>query len=346
MYRQIHCIGYELYTGPQFINRAIKVYPGLMSEFDDLAGRLKWIAQVVDTAQKAFPGKGRSAEGEILRVCMMPEFLMRGSQGAYDLRTVDLGVRFLQDLVSDRRFADWLFVFGTLVGRSHPTMPSPSGEIIDPDAPVEAYNLCPVIRGGWKVDGIDEATARVAATKVVLKEQLSNIDFIKITENAGTWARVGYLAPGGPAGPGRERQRRPDDGGAIFTIDGITFGLEICLDHDEGRLKDSPPQPGEPLIQVQLIPSCGMSIQPRSVVAIKDGLVFNVDGFLRHHTAVQMVATPSSFANPDAALRDPPGARRAIDLPPTPENFSEFYIGGPGQLWSYDPIDLPAAINA
>ena len=54
-------------------------------------------------------------------------------------------------------------------------------------------------------------------------------------------------------------------GGGVFTIDGITFGLEICLDHAK-----SPTGIGVPgrmteyanSIQILLIPSCGISFNP------------------------------------------------------------------------------------
>ncbi len=346
MYQKIQCVGYELYTGPRFINRSRKDYPGILSEFDDIAQRLAWIGQVVDVAQKAVPGKNKTSDGTILRICMMPEFLMRGAMGAYDMRTIDAGIRQLQTLVGDARYADWLFVFGTLVGRSHPTEDGlDGGRIIDREGPVETYNICPVVRGGWNADGTDDPRARVAATSVVMKEHLSGIDFIRTTENDGAWARVDYLPPVRGGGAGRERQRWGDDGAANFTIQSVTFGLEICLDHAQGRLKDSPPRTGEPLVQVQLIPSCGMSIQTDAVVAMAGGWVFNVDGFLSRHTVLREIAVAPTLAAPDAVLK-PPLAGRAIDLPDPPPGFDQLYADGPGRLTVYDPVDLPLAANA
>lgn len=62
-------------------------------------------------------------------------------------------------------------------------------------------------------------------------------------------------------------------GGSIFTIDGIRFGLEICLDHINHRL-----QPGSG-IQIQLVPSAGADIGDQAKLACVDGgIVFNVDG--------------------------------------------------------------------
>ena len=62
----------------------------------------------------------------------------------------------------------------------------------------------------------------------------------------------------------------------------VDFGLEICLDHYDGRLRrnlgNEPfPKPGD-AVHVQLIPSCGMQICGPSVVAGTNGFVFNCDG--------------------------------------------------------------------
>lgn len=59
-------------------------------------------------------------------------------------------------------------------------------------------------------------------------------------------------------------------GGAIFTLDGIKFGLKICLDH----LKALIPQGTG--IAVQLVPSAGASLKQFACVA--GGIAFNVDG--------------------------------------------------------------------
>ena len=70
-------------------------------------------------------------------------------------------------------------------------------------------------------------------------------------------------------------------GGSVFTVDGITFGLEVCLDHANRRLRkyyDNSAEASDPKVQVQLIPSWGMSIARPSICCTTNGLVFNVDG--------------------------------------------------------------------
>ncbi|MGE4047696.1 MAG: hypothetical protein AB7F35_22745, partial [Acetobacteraceae bacterium] len=70
--------------------------------------------------------------------------------------------------------------------------------------------------------------------------------------------------------PGASKFQDERMGGSIFTIDGITFGLEICLDHLNNRLK------GAEGVQIQLVPSAGASL--KQLACIPKGLAFNVDG--------------------------------------------------------------------
>lgn len=62
----------------------------------------------------------------------------------------------------------------------------------------------------------------------------------------------------------------------------VDFGVEICLDHSDVRLRrniDNEPWP-QPVdaLHVQIIPSCGMQISAPSVAADAKGFVFNCDG--------------------------------------------------------------------
>lgn len=59
-------------------------------------------------------------------------------------------------------------------------------------------------------------------------------------------------------------------GGSVFEIDGIRFGLEICLDHAENRLK------GTEGVSIQLVPSCGLTFEG-GYKCIQHGLYFGVD---------------------------------------------------------------------
>jgi hypothetical protein len=59
-----------------------------------------------------------------------------------------------------------------------------------------------------------------------------------------------------------------------FYIEKIKFGVEICLDHRRGRLREE----GHNDLDVQVITSCGMQIQKDSVSVKSGGLIFNCDG--------------------------------------------------------------------
>lgn len=62
----------------------------------------------------------------------------------------------------------------------------------------------------------------------------------------------------------------------------MDFGIEVCLDHSDVRLRrnidNEPfPLPGD-AVHIHLIPSCGMQISQPSVAADTNGFVFNCDG--------------------------------------------------------------------
>ncbi len=78
-----------------------------------------------------------------------------------------------------------------------------------------------------------------------------------------------------------ERSASGLGGGSLFEIDGLSFGLEVCLDHDVKRLKKSGVGP----VKVQLIPACGMSIKDNSKHMMANGFIFNVCGGSVHSVA-------------------------------------------------------------
>lgn len=63
----------------------------------------------------------------------------------------------------------------------------------------------------------------------------------------------------------------------------INYGIEICLDHDDARLRKNMTRENLPaddaVLQIQLVPSSGSVIVQQCVVAGANGFVFNVDGW-------------------------------------------------------------------
>jgi hypothetical protein len=125
-------------------------------------------------------------------------------------------------------------------------------------------NYALVQKGGFsRGDGINDYCMQ--------KELVSNLDFEKLTGSDDVKLfGANFETSEPPIGGAKERM-----GGGVFTMDGITFGMEICLDHLNQRLKNSPDAKN---ILIQLIPSAGMDIKTGSVACVNRGLLFNVDG--------------------------------------------------------------------
>jgi hypothetical protein len=174
----------------------------------------------------------------------------------------------------------------------------------------EIFNVA-LLQKGWCAPLLRDGSVREL---VVYKENISPIDFlrdasldwhdstganrkIKIdnTDNRPALPTLGSAdllgtTPNVKREPGKDVGSEINasglGGGSIFTMDGVTFGLEVCLDHAEHRLWQHYNGPnkraGDPRVQVQLIPSWGMSIgggdRGKEVSALPNGLVFNVDG--------------------------------------------------------------------
>lgn len=106
------------------------------------------------------------------------------------------------------------------------------------------------------------------------KAYVSNLDFDEVDNKAPKIKIFGrkeeYIEPRDDPGSASERM-----GGSVFHMDGINFGLEVCLDHLQGRLAADATR-GR--IQIQLIPSAGAYINPASVACVTGGILFNVDG--------------------------------------------------------------------
>jgi hypothetical protein len=179
--------------------------------------------------------------------------------------------------------------------------------LIEPKA-TEVFNVAQVQKG-WPAPHMGDGSLRAA---LVYKERVSPIDFTRDTnlawhETTGQNRRI--LIHGDADTPvmptegsvdlagsnqnvrvsgtavGSEINKSGVGGGTVVTIDGITFGIEVCLDHAVDRLHSfyhgasKFTEPGDPLPQVHLIPSWGMTIGGGHIVCPEPkGLVFNVDG--------------------------------------------------------------------
>jgi hypothetical protein len=251
---------------------------------------------------------------KVLKIFMAPEFYFRGKRGAYDVGAMAYLCEKARAVTQENRFADWLFVLGSCVcaateyqttgdkitkkdirtdqSTGKYTVTKPGNWAQQESAGIVLLdNYAIVQKGGipWGEFG--------AGDRVVLKQMRSGIDFDYQTQKDVT-SPVHLKKAGAVAmtstGPGAAKytvgtaldghytmvdkatDKTDERGplGCIFDIDGITFGLEVCLDHYDRRLADSPND--KSAIRVQLIPSWGAEIVDAN--AINSGIIFNVDG--------------------------------------------------------------------
>lgn len=137
---------------------------------------------------------------------------------------------------------------------------------------------------------IPGATSRV---KSMTSEKyfLSPIDFVLFETNNRDVVTEEMVAYPHIDLSGGDVKRKPFDKYAIFRQNYgesnapqyVDFGVEICLDHDDARLRKNMDRQVFPnaddAVYIQLVPSSGSAIVLQSVVADKNGFVFNCDGW-------------------------------------------------------------------
>jgi hypothetical protein len=298
-------------------------YVGLDDPREDIEARFRLVAAAADQAYDL--AEETRDDPSVLHVFVIPEFFFRGKTGAYnsspDHDLLNYGAKLARDLADQPKFVNWLFAFGTVL------YGDPTGAEADDkrkkaaaarddliQAIVRAYEAAP--SGETKdfvFDLLSQATefaqshplAVVRNSCYIYKQKcpewpmglhvkkrfVSHEDFVisYYSPDAYTEMNVAYPYVNESLG---EIKKEATDSRSIFCMDGITFAVEICLDHRRGRLRAVRREDEESRVPVdiQLVPSCGMQIQQPSVVAKAGGLVFNCDG---------QYSDRDSKANPD-----------------------------------------------
>ena len=375
-YKSVQFIGYFLPTGTfsecNYLGKDADYYYGQVTQkylgSEDI--ELDWQSRCTlmgEAIEQAFDKA--ETDTSTLKVFVAPEFYFRGPLGAYSLEIFDKIVEELRKKVSDEQWKHWLFVFGTIIGMADLNSEA-DDEADDSDSnsnnqkpkkikEKEIYNTA-LIQKGY----IPDMTNVEYEAKAVIKEYKSNIDFasegwkvVREPKNGKKDFLLKYkLYPNdmlsdndvqsifkknNSTGSGKEKQIWSYDGLGIFEVDGITFGLEVCLDHAQKRLKLSPPDSGDKKVQVQLIPSAGMSIQEASVIAVEDGLVFNCDGSGDGHTQLAKVIKKfDDFKNASTTrILD----YEEIDITKKSVENSHLYFEKLGKLHIYKIQDIPTS---
>lgn len=328
--QKIQFIGYVVYVGGKQAERSLQqFYPGMADIDNDIAGRIALMRGAIEQASR----HGRIDGGSTtLKIFVAPEFFFRGPTGAYTYDQYQTALAALQEYAHQAKFADWLFVFGSVVVASD----------LDDDKK-EVQNIVIVQRGNTGESGCH----------VIIKEHKSGKDFLvnPLGDDALDDRNVEHAAPAKVSDTGREKQKYNFGGEGIFSIDDITYGVEICYDHNMQRLRRSSVARGEARVQVQIIPSAGASIEAKGVVALAGGPVFNCDGLfgtgagahpdgISGHSQLCTVTT-AAFAKTAAVLANVDILEHVAVAPG--DLADGLFFKGAGQLHFYPATALPAA---
>lgn len=334
-YLKVICIGYRIATGeydenkkPIPVKPEDRNNPGAIEkqrqrdETVDIGNRVRLLISAIGAARNKYQNyvlaKGISSDEDqkTLKIFMAPEFFFRGPYGAYrDIGWVSNILSMMRTETRQQQYADWLFVHGSALFSTEKAVKGGDSLLLE--------NFALVQKGGPKTNELQEF--------VVAKEFPSHVDFKHPSVSDWEWykskkpeARIAggdrsALSPEGgrkdPLNPLSNRKPASElVGGCIFTMDGITFGLEVCRDHYLRRLASSK-EKGRALIQ--LVPSAGMSIEAESAACAPGGIIFNVDG-VTPHTQIWVYANK-----------------------PQPNEVTPASPSGGGDIVMYDPADIP-----
>jgi hypothetical protein len=343
-YQKVVCIAYEAFLAGDYP-------PGSDTEAADLEGRWKQMQAAIEIAYAKYQREKRCSPEEDrsrLKIFMAPEFYFRGPSGAYKIELFFEFLDKIPEFTKRRDFQDWLFVLGTFVcttvvddARPNP----PKGNT------VENYAL--VQKGGYA--GRDHVHDLLVA-----KEFPSAVDFeTPDTSKDNEWYRPDREAILG----GRPTKALPTPGsrefdpqlrksgrytkflassgvpavketggafGGIFTMDRITFGLEVCRDHLHGRLAHCSDKAA---VKIQLVPACGANlIEGRdNGSCLPNAVAFNVDGNYDEGDRRFPPSIVRDAAGSDIAVRAEEPVRHARGL--SSKN---------GLIKIYQPVDIPA----
>lgn len=329
-YDNVVCLGYRVKTVGDAYSGATSDWADMKARCDDLITSIRNAHQLVSAngnhnndpkmlkvfmaPEFFFRGKNGAYEHSVVTGTQM-----RRQDGAPPVPARPGLIELMRAEIDRPAYKDWLFVLGTAIAvtkLSTTVCAVCNGAVqfqADPTRPGKTRPVCTAnnahIGSKEEVEGamVDNVAIvmKEGTTFTVTKELVSHIDFVKdkvanvknVVELRNEQLSVlrspqgsGYTAASNV--PPKFQDERM--GGSIFTVDGVTFGLEVCLDHAakpsdsaKGRLDHAAN------IQIQLIPSGGMGIGALSTVS--GGIVFNVDGLTPH---VQVVA-----GGPKASIR-------------------------------------------
>lgn len=305
----------------------LQCYMGYKNTTKDAEDRLAIMSEAVERAYEL-----SSKDEDVLKVFVAPEFFFRGRNGAYLIKSrkvmdtelfddidgeceeeVCQILQTLENLVAQKRFENWLFLFGTVV----------VAEVLSVEDRWDYlfYNFGVVYKGYDP-----EKTTHVGKRFIVPKRYVSNLDFLSPYRNVeGNEAKevfqhIGTARPnpGAVLNPHDLKHQYYDQrlwktykseleklGYTMleygwFLMDGHTFTVEICLDHtmqtaltaylaNAGRTKSTPiPSSHDGKVdyldipshqaQISIVSSAGMAVNPKSLALANEGWIILQDG--------------------------------------------------------------------
>eukprot|EP00457_Paulinella_chromatophora_P006468 gb/GEZN01006486.1/.p1 GENE.gb/GEZN01006486.1/~~gb/GEZN01006486.1/.p1 ORF type:complete len:473 (+),score=13.94 gb/GEZN01006486.1/:24-1421(+) len=260
-------LGFNIYTAPGtdldgcLNSSAAKCYLGHPHMVLDVSRRVDIMGLALDSAYESDAWDRNSST---LKVFIAPEFYFRGPEGAYTIDptnpTLAPGIaKKLKVLVEDKKWKDWLFVFGTvvLVAKAPPGVCNHP-----PEYQYLTFNVAPIYGGGPN-----------GRHYVAQKVYISSIDFLEADLFHGNYAEMTDEQIKG-AGL-HDIEILP---GKRFEYEGLDIGIEICLDHQVAgeTMEDVIPNS----MDIHIITSSGMDIDRGPVQTRRGGPTFLADGLV------------------------------------------------------------------
>ncbi|KAL7428717.1 hypothetical protein ACHAXH_000878 [Discostella pseudostelligera] len=319
------CIGLNSYGLPED-STDLQCYLGLEDTAADIHRRLTIMADAVDKAYDV-----SNKDDNILKIFIAPEFFFRGVNGAFEFHTNETRgecseichiLQGLENIVANKRFENWLFLFGTIIASE--TLPT------EDTFDYQFYNFAPLYKGYDPAKYSPNGRSCLGKNFIVPKRYVSNIDFLTPARDMKNQTMVMELLDSedeqhqqhqldktlmNPHASGIKRYgadiwvKYKDELTSLgytmieygwFYMDGISFSVEICLDHLVHRAlmtymadvvtgsKTKIPSSTNDVVewvgiprqqaQISLVSSAGMGVVVASLALRNGGYIFLQDG--------------------------------------------------------------------
>jgi hypothetical protein len=220
----------------------------------------------------AFNGKKHPTElahpDQVLKVFVLPEFYFRPQgvpregHGAYtEAENIEL-MTALEQMVNQPRCADWLFIFGTVIVKK-------TRSAFDPNLHDVLLNQAFIVPGN-----------NPRGSRIVAKSYTSHIDGVDLSEHpevhTAAMVRSKFAL---------ENHVLADYG----------LGLEICLEHAYGVLKDTAKRMRGASVKIHVLTAGGMPTQKQMIASANKGSFYRCDGHISCTHSTELYKDSNSY---------------------------------------------------